>query len=322
MIVVTGSNGFIGSNLIKGLNKEGYKDIIAVDDHSNPELKENIAHCDIQEYVEIDEFLRDVQQNKIDGSDLRAIFHQGACSNTMEWDAEYLYKNNLLYSKELLNLSKQSNTPLIYASSASVYGSGKVFEESLENEDPINLYAYSKFKFDQLVRQELNQNHTQIVGLRYFNIYGPQENHKGNMASVAYHLHNQLKSNNKIKLFEGSDGFDDGEQRRDFIYVEDVVKVNLWFLKNIKISGIFNVGTGKSQTFNDVANAVIDWNGKGKIEYIKFPENLKGAYQSFTEANISKLREAGYNDEFLSVQEGVKCYLDSLETWPKNEPPK
>jgi len=320
VIVVTGSNGFIGSNLIKALNKEGYKDILAVDDHSNPDLKDNIAHCDIQEYIEIDQFLRDVQQNKIDVTNLKAIFHQGACSNTMEWDAEFLYRNNLLYSQELLNLAIQSNIPLIYASSASVYGSGEIFKESIENESPINLYAFSKFKFDQAVRQELKRNRTQIVGLRYFNVYGPQEQHKGNMASVAYHLHNQLKDNDEIKLFEGSDGFSDGEQRRDFIYVEDVVKVNLWFLKNQKISGIFNVGTGKSQTFNDVANAVIRWNKKGKIHYIDFPENLKGSYQSFTEANISKLREAGYSEEFLSVQEGVKCYLDILEGWPKNEP--
>lgn len=320
MIVVTGSNGFIGSNLIKGLNKLGYKDIIAVDDHANAELKENIAHCDIENYLEIDEFLQEVQNKNFDGISLQAIFHQGACSNTMEWNSEYLYKNNLLYSKELLNLSKRSNTPLIYASSASVYGSGKVFDEKIENEDPINLYAYSKFKFDQIVRKELKENKTQIVGLRYFNVYGPQEQHKSNMASVAYHLHNQLKNNDEIKLFEGSDGYEDGEQRRDFIFVEDVVKVNLWFLENIEISGIFNVGTGRSQTFNDVANAVIDWNKKGKIKYIPFPEKLKGAYQSFTEANISKLREAGYKEEFLNVQEGVKRYLDTLEGWPKNEP--
>ena len=320
MIVVTGSNGFIGSNLIKGLNKIGYKDIIAVDDHDNPELKENIVHCEIQDYLKIDEFLLKLQKNKVDGEKLTAIFHQGACSNTMEWDAEYLYKNNFLYSKELLNLSKQSNTPLIYASSASVYGNGKVFEESLENENPINLYAYSKFKFDQLVRHELRGSDTQIVGLRYFNVYGPQEQHKGNMASVAYHLHSQLKENDEIKLFEGSDGYGDGEQKRDFIYVDDIVKVNLWFMENTNISGIFNLGTGKSQTFNDVAKAVIDWNKKGKIKYIEFPEKLKGAYQSFTEANISKLREAGYKEEFLDVQEGVKHYLNTLEGWPRNEP--
>jgi len=320
VIVVTGSNGFIGSNLIKGLNEIGYKDIIAVDDQDNPELKENIAHCDIQDFLNIDEFINLVRNNEIDGTKIRAIFHQGACSNTMEWDADFLYKNNLLYSKELLNFSQKTKTRLIYASSASVYGAGKVFEESVENEDPINLYAYSKFKFDQLVRQELIKSETQIVGLRYFNVYGPQEQHKGAMASVAFHLHNQLKDNDEIRLFEGSDGYDDGEQRRDFIYVEDVVKVNLWFLENQKVSGIFNVGTGKSQTFNEVADSVINWNKRGKINYIPFPEKLKGAYQSYTQADISKLRKAGYKDEFLNVQEGVKKYLDRLESWPKNEP--
>ena len=320
MIVVTGSNGFIGSNLIKGLNKMGIKDIIAVDDHLNLELKENIAHCEIQDYIDIEEFLDQVISNQFDNKGIRAVFHQGACSNTMEWDAEYLYKNNLLYSKELLKLSKKLDIPLIYASSASVYGSGEEFKEFIENEDPINLYAYSKFKFDQIVRKELKDSTAQIVGLRYFNVYGPQERHKKNMASVAFHLHNQLKEAEEIKLFKGSDGFEDGEQRRDFIYVEDVVKVNLWFLENPNVSGIFNVGTGESQTFNDVAEAVIDWNKKGKIKYIDFPEKLKGAYQSYTQADITKLRDAGYEEEFLNVQEGVKRYLDTIESWPKNEP--
>jgi len=320
VIVVTGSNGFIGSNLIKGLNEIGYKNIIAVDDQDDPELKENIAHCDVQDFLNIDEFINLIRNNEIDGTKIRAIFHQGACSNTMEWDADFLYNNNLLYSKELLNFSQKTETPLIYASSASVYGAGKIFKESIEYEDPINLYAFSKFKFDQLVRQELIKSETQIVGLRYFNVYGPQEQHKGTMASVAFHLHNQLKDNEEIKLFEGSEGYDDGEQRRDFIYVEDVVKVNLWFLENQKVSGIFNVGTGKSQTFNEVADSVINWNKRGKINYIPFPEKLKGAYQSYTQADISKLRKVGYKDEFLNVQEGVKKYLDTLESWPKNEP--
>ncbi len=320
MIVVTGSNGFIGSNLIKGLNEIGYKNIIAVDNQDDPELKENIAHCDIQDFLNIDEFINLIRNNEIDGTKIRAIFHQGACSNTMEWDADFLYSNNLLYSKKLLNFSQKTKTPMIYASSASVYGAGKIFKESVEYEDPINLYAFSKFKFDQLVRQELIKSETQIVGLRYFNVYGPQEQHKGTMASVAFHLHNQLKDNQEIKLFEGSEGYDDGEQRRDFIYVEDVVKVNLWFLENQKVSGIFNVGTGKSQTFNEVADSVINWNKRGKINYIPFPEKLKGAYQSYTQADISKLRKVGYKDQFLNVQEGVKKYLDRLESWPKNGP--
>mgnify|MGYP006180882659 CR=1 FL=1 len=297
----------------------GIKDIIAVDDHSNSEIKDNIAHYEISEYLNIDQFLDQVKSHRLEDKGIQAIFHQGACSNTMEWDAEYLYQNNLLYSKELLKFSKRLKIPLIYASSASVYGSGTNFLESPENEDPINLYAYSKYKFDQIVRKGLEENHSQIVGLRYFNVYGPKESHKKNMASVAYHLHNQLKDLDEIRLFKGSDGYGDGEQRRDFIYVEDVVKVNLWFLKNKDVSGIFNVGTGKSQTFNDVAEAVINWNKKGRIKYIDFPEKLKGAYQSFTQADISKLRDAGYKEEFLNVEEGVTRYLNILESWPKNE---
>ena len=170
------------------------------------------------------------------------------------------------------------------------------------------------------MRQALTEKTTQIVGLRYFNVYGPQEQHKGSMASVAYHLHNQLKDNGSVKLFKGSDGYSDGEQRRDFIYIDDIVKVNLWFMENNKISGIFNLGTGKSRAFNDVAQAVINWHSKGRIEYIDFPEKLKGSYQSFTEANISKLRKAGYKEDFIDVTEGVNLYLDTLEKWPKNDP--
>ena len=319
MIVVTGSNGFIGSNLIKGLNHVGINNIIAVDDHSNPDTVANIAHLEVEERFEIEEFLHLLISNELDNEDIKAIFHQGACSNTMEWNVDYLYKNNLLYSKELLRLSSKLRCQFIYASSASVYGSGQRFKEKIENENPINLYAYSKFKFDQIVRKELTKKTNQIVGLRYFNVYGPHEQHKGNMASVAFHLHNQLKKDNKIKLFEGTDKFDDGEQRRDFIYIDDIVKVNLWFLQNDEISGIYNLGTGKSQTFNEVAKAVIDWNRKGEISYIKFPEKLKGAYQSYTEADITSLRNAGYTEPFFNVQEGVTDYLNKLESWPKNE---
>lgn len=319
MIVVTGSNGFIGSNLIRNLNSLGISDILAVDNHDNKDLEENIKNCQIKEYLGIEEFLKSIKKREIHSSEIKVIFHQGACSDTMEWDAEYLFQNNLLYSKELLEFCVEGSTPLIYASSASVYGSGNKFKEELKNESPINLYAYSKYLFDQIVRKHLASNQSQIVGLRYFNVYGPNEVHKENMASVAYHLHQQLKTNDRVNLFKGSDGFGDGEQRRDFIYVDDVVNVNLWFMNNPNVSGIFNVGTGKSQTFNEVANAVIEWNQKGNINYIDFPENLKGAYQSFTEADIGALRKVGYDQEFLDVNSGVKKYLDVLSDWPKNE---
>ena len=250
MIVVTGSNGFIGSNLIRNLNTLGISDILAVDNHNNKELKKNVKDCQIKEQQGIKDFLESIKKGQINPSELKAIFHQGACSDTMEWDAEYLFEVNLLYSKELLNFCLENLIPFIYASSASVYGSGTQFEEKLENESPINLYAYSKYLFDQNVRQYLGKNKSQIVGLRYFNVYGPNEAHKDGMASVAYHLHQQLKTSEQVNLFKGSDGFGDGEQRRDFIHVDDVVNVNLWFMDNPEVSGIFNVGTGKSQTFN------------------------------------------------------------------------
>ena len=311
MIVVTGSNGFIGSNLIKNLNALGFAEILAVDNHDDEDLKENIKDCQISEYLGIDEFLTLIKNRNLD-SEIKTIFHQGACSNTMEWDAEYLFRNNLLYSKELLKFCLDKSIQLIYASSASVYGSGTNFKEDTGNECPINLYAYSKYLFDQLVRQHLGKNKSQVVGLRYFNVYGPNETHKHSMASVAFHFHQQLKAGTKVNLFKGSDGFADGEQRRDFVYVDDVTDVNLWFMKNPDQSGIYNVGTGKSQTFNEVAEAVIEWNQKGLINYIDFPDHLKGAYQSYTEADIDSLRKAGYSQEFLDVKAGVKKYLDSL----------
>ena len=319
MIIVTGSNGFIGSNLITQLNDIGRNEIIAVDDHSDVELENNIALCKISEYLGIEDFIGRIKSGNFDETTIEAIFHQGACSNTMEWDANFLLKNNYAYSKTLLDFSEKKNIPFIYASSAAVYGNGVEFKESKENEDPINLYGYSKYLFDQCVRGRLMNHRSQIVGMRYFNVYGPNEEHKETMASVAYHLNNQLRDGNEVKLFEGSGGYENGEQRRDFIHVDDIVKVNLWFLNNPKISGIFNVGTGKSQTFNEVAEAVINWNKKGSIKYIPFPQKLKDSYQSFTEADITSLREAGYKEDFLNVSNGVKKYLDVLSGWPKNE---
>lgn len=319
MIIVTGCNGFIGSNLVLKLNELGIKDIIGIDELSKKENLVNIAHCEMHELIDIKEFEIDYFQDKKKLKEVTHIFHQGACSDTMEWDAEYMMKNNYSFSKNLLEVAEDHSISFIYASSASVYGNGKDFEEKRENENPINLYAFSKYLFDQLIRQKIKENKIQIVGLRYFNVYGPNESHKEHMASVAYHLYQQLQSGSEVKLFEGSDGYKNGEQRRDFIYVDDVVKVNLWFMENSGISGIFNVGTGKSQTFNEVARAVINHHSKGSIKYIPFPEQLTGAYQSFTEADISKLREVGYREDFLDVQSGVKKYLEKLDNWPKND---
>tara|TARA_Y100001970_G_scaffold98563_1_gene123888 strand:- start:35649 stop:36614 length:966 start_codon:yes stop_codon:yes gene_type:complete len=319
MIILTGSNGFIGSNLLTELNKRGLDRIIAVDNHQDEKTSQNIENCSILEAIEIEEFFKRVKKEEINFNEVEAIFHQGACSNTMEWDIEFLYKNNVFYSNLLLDKAIKFKIPLIYASSASIYGAGTQFKEKIENESPINLYAYSKYLFDQNVRKYLGKNESQIVGLRYFNVYGPNEAHKESMASVAYHLNQQLKKGDQVNLFKGSDGFGDGQQKRDFIHVDDVVNVNLWFRDNSNVSGIFNVGTGKSQTFNEVANAVIEWNKRGYINYIDFPENLKGAYQSFTEADIGSLRKAGYTKDFLDVNTGVKKYLDALSGWPKND---
>jgi ADP-L-glycero-D-manno-heptose 6-epimerase len=318
MIIVTGCNGFIGSNLVSQLNKLGFNNIIGVDDLSKKKNLINIEHCEIEGLLDIEEFESNYLLKDKSFNDVNQIFHQGACTNTMEWDAEYMMKNNFSFSQQLLDFAERNSVSFIYASSASVYGGGKKFEEIRENENPINLYAFSKYLFDQLVRQKVKANKIQIVGLRYFNVYGPNESHKGQMASVAYHLHQQLKEGNDVKLFEGSGGFGPGEQRRDFIYVDDVVKVNLWFMNNPDVSGIFNVGTGKSQTFNEVAKAVIEWHGKGSITYIPFPKELIDSYQSFTEANVDRLRQAGYQEDFLDVQSGIKLYLDELQNWPKN----
>ncbi len=319
MIVVTGSNGFIGSNLIRQLNQRGFTNILAVDDLSKKDRIENINDCEIEEIMDSNEFYSSLETNLLKKKKIKTIFHQGACSNTLEWDASFILRNNYCLSKKLLLHAQKNLIPFIYASSASVYGNGKNFKEDKKNENPINLYAYSKYLFDQYVRVRLNNNSNQIVGLRYFNVYGPNESHKERMASVAYHLKQQLEYGEKVKLFEGSGGYAAGEQRRDFIYVNDVIKVNLWFMDNPDISGIFNVGTGKSQTFNEVANAVIDWNKRGLVEFIPFPEKLRNSYQSFTEADISKLREAGYTENFFNIQEGIKLYLDSMITWPSNE---
>ena len=318
MIIVTGCNGFIGSNLVSQLNKLGFNNIIGVDDLSRKRNLINIEHCEIEGLLDIEEFESNYLLKDKSFNDVNQIFHQGACTNTMEWDAEYMMKNNFSFSQQLLDFAERNSVSFIYASSASVYGGGKKFEEIRENENPINLYAFSKYLFDQLVRQKVKANKIQIVGLRYFNVYGPNESHKGQMASVAYHLHQQLKEGNDVKLFEGSGGFGPGEQRRDFIYVDDVVKVNLWFMNNPDVSGIFNVGTGKSQTFKEVAKAVIEWHGKGSITYIPFPKELIDSYQSFTEANVDRLRQAGYQEDFLDVQSGIKLYLDELQNWPKN----
>lgn len=312
MIIVTGGAGFIGSNLIRVLNKRGESNILLVDHLQNGRKMHNMADLDIADYMDKTEFIEKIESPAF-LKDARAVFHQGACSATTEWDGQYVMKNNYDYSKRLLNNCIAQNTSFIYASSASVYGNGKHgFRVDRSCEHPINMYAYSKFQFDQYVRRLLPETKTQIVGFRYFNVYGPGEQHKGSMSSTAFHFNKQVIEQKKAKLFEGCDGLANGEQKRDFVYVDDVVDVNLWFLDHREQRGIFNVGTGRAETFNTVAKAVIDWHKEGSIEYIPFPEHLKGAYQSYTQADNSELKQAGYTKEFLTVKQGVTRYLDWL----------
>jgi len=310
MIIVTGGAGFIGSNIVMGLNAKGINDILVVDDLSDGTKFKNLAHAKIADYMDKDLFLTKVKAGDFDGVAIEGLFHEGACSSTTEWDGKFMMQNNYEYSKTLLHFCQAQAIPFIYASSASVYGGGSVFKEELSNEAPLNVYGYSKFLFDQYVRAQTLTS--QVIGLRYFNVYGPREQHKGSMASVAFHLNNQILEKGEIKLFAGCDGYGDGEQVRDFIYVNDVVAVNLWFLDNPDVSGIFNLGTGRSQPFNDVAKAVLDYHQRGELSYIPFPDHLVGHYQSFTEADLGALRKVGCDHQFKSVDEGVKSYMQWL----------
>lgn len=314
MIVVTGGAGFIGSNLIFGLNARGLRDILVVDDLTDGRKFHNLVGADIQDYIDKDTFLDQVRTGVDFGGRIEVIFHQGACSTTTEWNGRFMMNSNYEYSKVLFQYCRERRIPFIYASSAAVYGAGPVFSENPQYERPLNVYGYSKSLFDQYMRRKMPRAGNQVVGLRYFNVYGPRENHKGAMASVAFHLNNQLLADGKVRLFEGCDGYGHGEQRRDFIYVDDVVDVNLWFLENPHVSGIFNCGTGRSQSFNDVAKSVIAHHRGGELEYIPFPEHLRGRYQSFTEADMSALRNAGYRGTFKSVEQGVQRYMAWLNS--------
>lgn len=324
--IVTGAAGFIGSNLVKALNARGIADVIAVDNLSHGDKFVNLADCEIADYLDKESFLRELEEGAFDGS-IAAILHQGACSDTTETDGRYMMQNNYRYSRILLDYCTADEVPFIYASSAAVYGASPTFREARECEGPLNVYGYSKFLFDQVVRRNREQLSAQVVGLRYFNVYGEREQHKARMASVAFHFFNQYRAGGSVRLFEGSGGYGNGEQRRDFVSVEDVVKINLFFLDNPDKSGIFNAGTGAAQSFNDVAVATVnacrkahgeqplslaEMHRQGIIRYIPFPEELKGKYQSYTQADITALRAAGYSEPFLTVEQGVARYCDKL----------
>jgi len=326
-IVVTGAAGFIGANLVKALNRRGVRDIVAVDSLARSEKFVNLVDCDIEEFVDKDDFLARIADGDFD-DDIGAVLHEGACSDTMEVDGRYMMRNNYRYSVALLDWCQSNDVPFLYASSASVYGDGTVFREERAYETPLNVYAYSKFLFDQHVRRLLPERTAQIVGFRYFNVYGPREQHKGRGASVAWHFCRQYREHGHVSLFEGSGGYAAGEQRRDFVSVDDVVNVNLDFLDHPERSGIFNLGSGRAATFNDVATATINAcraaNGEGAarslaqlvsdgiVRYVPMPSALAGKYQSYTEADLSRLRAAGYVAPMQAIDEGVPRYIERL----------
>ncbi len=314
MIIVTGGAGFIGSNIVRGLNEQGREDIVIVDNLGTSLKFRNMNPLRYADFLHKHDFLRRLQAGEYAQEKIEAIFHNGACSATTESDGNYMMDNNYEYSKVLLQFALEKKIPFIYASSASVYGNGENgFRESDECENALNVYAFSKLQFDRYVRSLLPYAQSQIVGLRYYNVFGPQEMHKGRMASTMYHFYNQLTATGTAKLFGAYDGYGDGAQRRDFIYVKDVVKVNLFFLKNADRSGIFNCGTGAARPFNDVVHAIIAHKQEGRIEYVPFPDDLKGKYQSFTQADVSKLIAAGYREPFSGLEEAIGEYCRCLD---------
>ncbi|PHQ80779.1 MAG: ADP-glyceromanno-heptose 6-epimerase [Coxiella sp. (in: Bacteria)] len=316
MIVVTGASGFIGSNIIKGLNKRGITNILAVGDLTQGHKFKNLAVCDYDDYMDFQDFLVKINAGDAFYESIEAVFHEGACSTTTEWDGRYMMKNNYEYTKQLFHYCLNRKIQFFYASSAAVYGDSKEFDDQDWQQRPLNVYGYSKWKFDEYVKPYLKTAESQIVGFRYFNVYGPHEQHKGGMASVAFHLMNQIRDHGEVTLFEGSHGYDAGEQRRDFVFIDDVVAVNLWFLDHPDKSGIFNLGTGTARPFNDIAKTILAMHGSGTLSYIPFPAHLKNAYQAYTQANINSLRETGCDVEFTPLEKGVAHYYK----WYQEEP--
>lgn len=312
MYIVTGGAGFIGSNIVKGLNERGISDILVVDNLTRGQKFQNLAGLNFIDYMDKDEFIKSFLEQKINKK-IDAVFHSGGCSNTIESNGRYLMEVNYSYSKKLLHQCIENKIPFFYPSSAAVYGNGLIFKEEQIYEKPITMYGFSKFQFDRYVRS-LGKLESQVVGLRYFNVYGPHEKHKEKMASVMFHFRTLIKKDESIKLYGAYDGYSAGEQKRDYIYIDDVVSVNLWFLDHPEISGIFNVGTGEARSFNEVARAIIAFYNHGQITYISFPKELKKAYQSYTQADTSLLRASGYTKPFTPLDVGITHYLKWLES--------
>lgn len=323
-ILVTGGFGFIGTNLIKKLNQIGFSDITCIDSLNNPLKMSNASEIKISNFIDKNDFFSILKKPKLSALDYDYIFHQGACSDTTCEDGNYIMQNNFTFSKLLVEICIENSIPLVYASSASVYGDGKSFIES-KKEKALNYYAYSKLLFDDYIRNKnINSIKSQIVGLRYFNVYGPFEEHKNRMASVILHFYNQMKKNKRINIFEGSHGLENGEHKRDFIHVDNVVDMNIWFFKNNKHSGIFNCGTSEANSYNKIADIIIDYFKKNNNNlnltfddyknYIQFPADLKDKYQPFTESNNEYIKSIGYDNKFYSIEEGVNKYLKYLDT--------
>ena len=313
MIVVTGGAGFIGSNLVHTLNARGRDDIVLVEEFSDGRKCANLADARIADYFDRDEWLALMRANGGQDLDIECVYHLGACSDTTNWDGRMMMDNNFSYSRALFDYCTARGIPLVYASSAAVYGRGSRFREEPAFEHPLNVYGYSKLAFDQYVRHKLPRTKSLVAGLRYFNVYGPREQHKGRMASVALHLHRQLEQDGRVRLFGASHGYGPGEQRRDFVHVDDVVDITLWLgAQGHGASGIYNCGTGRAEPFNAIAAAVLEFHRRGTLEYIDFPADLVGAYQAFTEADLSRLRAAGYTSALRDIATGVREYLHWL----------
>lgn len=308
-IVVTGGAGFIGSCIVRTLNDMGITDIIVVDNINTSEKWLNIRNKDYTDYIHKQGFLENLES--FEG--ITHVIHMGACSSTVEQDFDYLYKNNFEYSKALWEYCTKNKLSYIYASSGATYGDGtQGFDDEKEIKalEPLNRYGYSKQLFDLWVEKQTTFP-AQHAGLKYFNVYGPNEYAKGSMASMVFHGYRQIKQSGSIKLFQSyMDGYADGEQLRDFVYVKDVCEVIKFLIQNPKVNGLYNVGTGEAKSFNDLAEGIFhSLNLEPKIKYIEMPEILQPKYQYYTKAEMTKLKKAGYDKEFYSLRDGIKDYV-------------
>lgn len=312
MVILTGGAGFVGSNLLKRLNAEGVDDILVVDSLKNADKYRNLVGARFRDFVDRYEFRARLEKGDLPAH-VDTIFHQGACTDTMEYDGAYMMRTNYDDSKALLHLALDRGVPFVYASTAAVYGHSGLATEDPEHEWPLNVYGYSKLQFDRYVRRLLPEAKANVVGLRYFNVYGPGEAHKGRMASMVHQFIRQVRETGVAKLFGPIGPFGAGESTRDFVYVKDLVEMNLFLWGRPNTKAIVNAGSGTARPWNDLANAVIAALGAGRIEYIDFPEGLRDKYQFDTRADLTRLRSLGYERSFVSLEEGVRLTVEETE---------